>query len=227
MSTTNRREFVKMCLAAAAGRRCLRCPAKRRSLPDIPKEGGTVRDRLWIFCCAANSDSRHAAPVCDDAGEGAFFTRRAEHHHGGSPARRGQVWAPGAAVCAVHGRPAPAEAGRVVGVARAAFSIRRRRGGPRSGQDSAELRRRDAGRLLYRPQGGQRAKWSVDELAQFRRRLLAINKDFKIFATYYYASQVDLTACRLPRLIDVVTLWAAQGPGQPRVESKSGRGFGA
>ena len=54
---------------------------------------------------------------------------------------------------------------------------------------------------------GQRAKWTVDELAQFRRRLLAINKDFKIFATYYYASQVDLPLGDYLDLIDVVTLW--------------------
>ena len=54
---------------------------------------------------------------------------------------------------------------------------------------------------------GQRAKWTVDELAQFRRRLLAINKDSKIFATYYYASQVDLPLGDYLDLIDVVTLW--------------------
>jgi hypothetical protein len=54
---------------------------------------------------------------------------------------------------------------------------------------------------------GQRAKWSAEELAQFRRRLLAINKDYKIFATYYYATQVDLPLGDYLDLIDIVTLW--------------------
>jgi hypothetical protein len=53
---------------------------------------------------------------------------------------------------------------------------------------------------------GQRAKWSVEELAQFRGRLLAINKNLKIFATYY-VSQFDLPLGDYLDLIDVVTLW--------------------
>ena len=46
------------------------------ALADASGERATVRDRLWIFACAANSDFPHfpAASLGDDSGRGAFFS---------------------------------------------------------------------------------------------------------------------------------------------------------
>jgi len=77
MSTTSRRAFVKTCLSAAIGVPLV-CDCAHAGQPVSAPKGaagrGTVRDRLWIFCCAANSDfpSMQRRSVMTPA-EGAFF----------------------------------------------------------------------------------------------------------------------------------------------------------
>ena len=65
---------------------------------------------------------------------------------------------------------------------------------------------------------GQRAKWSVEQLAEFRRRLLAVNRNHRIFATFY-ASQFDLPLADYLEQIDVVTLWNGKPEDLVNLES--------
>jgi hypothetical protein len=212
MSTTSRRAFVKTCLAAAAGAPLVPASARAGQAASAPKRGagrGTVRDRLWIFCCAANSDfpSMQRRSVMTPA-EGAFFL--------GVP---NIIMVQSSVTEAKYGRLEPPFAQHMYALRplkRVVWSVVGSGGfsDPKETEEVLDLAKTQpnfVGAMLddffTSRKDGQRAKWSVEELAQFRRRLLAINKDFQIFATYYYASQVDLPLGDYLDLIDVVTLW--------------------
>jgi len=146
----NRREFVKMCLAGSC-RAPLPAISSQAAQPSLISKRKAARSATACgsFAARPTAISVHAAPVCDDAGGRAFFlgvpniimvqSSTTEANMGAWSRRLRSTWS-----------PAPAEAGRVVGgrLGRL-FRSAGDRGGPRSGQDSAELRRRDAGRLLY------------------------------------------------------------------------------
>ena len=53
---------------------------------------------------------------------------------------------------------------------------------------------------------GQRAKLTVEELAEIRRKLKAIRKDLDIFVTVY-TNRLDLPVRDYLDLVDVLTLW--------------------
>ncbi|MGI6417079.1 MAG: hypothetical protein ACOX1P_15560 [Thermoguttaceae bacterium] len=212
MSTTSRRAFVKTCLSTAIGVPLVRDSTHAGQPVSVPRAAagrGTVRERLWIFCCAANSDfpAIQRRSVMTPA-EGAFFLGVpniimvqsstteakygrleppfAQYMYALRPLKR-VVWS----VVGSGGFSDPTETEEVLDLAKTQPSF------VGVMLDDFFTGRRD----------GQRAKWTVDELAQFRRRLLAVNKDFKVFATYYYASQADFPLGDYLDLIDVVTLW--------------------
>ncbi|MCX7825715.1 MAG: hypothetical protein N2689_09170 [Verrucomicrobiae bacterium] len=175
----------------------------------VPPEG-TVRDRLWIFCCAANSDFPNIGrrSVMTPA-EGAFYL--------GVP---NIIMVQSSAKEAPYGRLQPPFAQYTVALRplkRVVWSVVGS-GGFSSPEETEEVLALPkttpnfVGVMLddffTGSKDGQRAKWSVDELARFRRRLLAIRKDSKIFATYY-VSQMDLPLSDYLELIDVVTLWSS------------------
>ena len=212
MSTTSRRAFVKTSLSAAIGVPLVRDSARAAQPVSVPTGAagrGTVRDRLWIFCCAANSDfpSMKRRSVMTPA-EGAFFL--------GVP---NIIMVQSSITEAKYGRLEPPFAQYMYALRplkRVVWSVVGSGGfsDPKETEEVLDLAKTQpsfVGAMLddffTGQKDGQRAKWTVDELAQFRRRLLAIDKDFKIFATYYYASQVDLPLGDYLDLIDVVTLW--------------------
>lgn len=174
----------------------------------VPKKG-TVRDRLWIFCCAANSDFPNIGrrSVMTPA-EGAFFF--------GVP---NIIMVQSSTTEAKYGRLEPPFAQYMVALRplkRVVWSVVGSGGfsDPKETEEVLDLAKTQpsfVGAMLddffTSGKDGKRAKWTVEELAQFRRRLFAINKDFKIFATYYYVSQTALPLADYLDLIDVVTLW--------------------
>jgi hypothetical protein len=212
MCATKRRAFVKAVLSAGIGVPLVPNSAHAWQPVSVPKGAagrGTVRDRLWIFCCAANSDfpSMQRRSVMTPA-EGAFFL--------GVP---NIIMVQSSTTEAKYGRLEPPLAQYMYALRplkRVAWSVVGSGGfsDPKETEEVLEMAKTQPSFVAAMlddfftgRKDGQRAKWTVDELGQFRRRLLAINKDFKIFATYYYASQVDLPLRDYLDLIDVVTLW--------------------
>ena len=65
---------------------------------------------------------------------------------------------------------------------------------------------------------GKRAKLTVEELAEIRRRLLAIDKKLTVFVTLY-EKQFDLPIRDYLELIDVITLWTWNSSDLANLES--------
>jgi hypothetical protein len=173
-----------------------------------PGAGGTVRDRLWIFACAANSDFPHIGrrSVMTPA-EGAFYlgvpniivvqSSASEAHYGRleppfapymvalRPLKR-VVWS----VVGSGGFHSPTETNEILQLARSTANF-------------AGVKHDD---FLTGHNEGKRAQWTVGELADFRRRLHATGKRLDIFATLY-VTQLDLPLRDYLEGIDVVTLW--------------------
>ncbi len=216
MCDANRRAFVKGCLAAAAG------PVLLGSAEATPpaKVDSTIRDRLWIFCCAANSDfpTIRRRSVMTPA-EGAFFL--------GVP---NIIMVQSSATEAPYGRLQPPLAQYMVALRplkRVLWSVVGSGGfsDPAETEEVLRLAKSEpnfVGAMLddffTGKKEGQRAKWSVAELAQFRRRLLDINKNHRIFATLY-VTQFDLPLADYLELIDVVTLWNGKPEDLVNLES--------
>jgi hypothetical protein len=194
-------------LAAAAGWAC--CRSGRLAPAEAPSAGGgTVRDRLWIFTCAANSDFPHIGrrSVMTPA-EGAFYlgvpniivVQSSE-----SEARYGRLEPPFApytvalrplkrvvwSVVGSGGFHSPAETNEVLELARSTPNF-----------TGVMLDDFFTGR-----KEGKRAQWTVDELADIRRRLDATGKRLDIFVTLY-VTHLDLPLRDYLERIDVVTLW--------------------
>ncbi len=173
-----------------------------------PAKQDTVRDRLWIFTCAANSDYPHIGrrsvmtPV-----EGAFYlgvpniivVQSSEKE-----APYGRLEPPFAQY-AVAMRPLKRVVWSVVGSG--GFSS------PKETEEVIELAKTTpnfAGVMLddffTGKKEGKRAKWTVDELAETRRRLKQSGEKLEVFATLYHG-QNELPIKDYLDLIDVVTLW--------------------
>jgi hypothetical protein len=171
-------------------------------------EPGTVRDRLWIFSCATNSDFPHVGrrSVMTPA-EGAFYlgvpniimVQSSE-----SEAKYGRLDPP-LAQYTVALRPLKRVVWSVVGS-----------GGFHSAAETKEVLElarstpNFAGIMLddffTGKKEGKRAQLTVEELAEIRRQLERTGKKLDIFATYY-VTQFDLPLRDYLDLIDVVTLW--------------------
>ena len=213
---TTRRRFLGALTAAAAGTG-IAGPA----LAQVhPVKQGTVRDRLWIFTCAANSDYPNIGrrSVMTPA-EGAFYlgvpnilmvqSSESEAPYGRlepplaqytvalRPLKR-VVWS----VVGSGGFSSPEETEEVLGLAKTTPNF--------------------AGVMLddffTGKKEGKRAKWTVEELAEIRRRLKEINKSLEIFVTLY-TTQFDLPLSDYLDLVDVITLWTGNPADLVKLES--------
>jgi hypothetical protein len=171
-------------------------------------QGETVRDRLWIFSCATNSDFPHIGrrSVVSPA-EGAFYlgvpnilmVQSAEKE-----APYGRLEPP-LEPYTVALRPLKGVAWSVVGS-----------GGFHKAEETAEVL--DLAKRVPNFRGlmlddfftgkaeGPRAKWTVEQLADVRRKLGQTGKKLDIFVTFY-VKQFDLPLKDYLDLIDVLTLW--------------------
>jgi hypothetical protein len=185
----------------------------------LPREG-TIRDRLWIFCCAANSDFPHIGrrSVMTPA-EGAFFLGVpniimvqssaqeapygrlqppfAQHHVALRPLKR-VVWS----VVGSGGFNSPEETDEVLAL-------------PRTTPNFAGVMLDDffTGRA-----DGARAKLTVDELKSIRQRLKQTNPKLDILATLY-VKHFGLPLQDYLALIDVLTLWNGDSADLANLES--------
>ena len=168
----------------------------------------TVRDRLWIFTCAANSDYPHLGrrSVMTPA-EGAFYLGVpniivvqssqteapfgrleppfAQYTFALRPLKR-VVWS----VVGSGGFHSPDETEEVLALAR-------------STPNFAGIMLDD---FFTGRKEGDRARLPVEELAEIRRRLKGIDEKLDVFATLY-VHHLDLPLADYLDLIDVITLW--------------------
>ena len=181
---------------------------------------GTVRDRLWIFACAANSDYPHIGrrSVMTPA-EGAFYLGvpniimvqssvseapfgrleppLAQYAVALRPLRR-VVWS----VVGSGGFHAPAETREVLELAKTMPNF--------------------AGIMLddffTGQREGKRAQLTVEELAEIRRQLKQISDKLEIFVTLY-VRQLDLPLRDYLDLVDVITMWTGRPADLAQLES--------
>jgi hypothetical protein len=202
--TITRRAFFKAAAVGAGG-----CALASPAAAPLPKaERRTVRDRLWIFTCAANSDFLHLGrrsvmtPV-----EGAFFL--------GVP---NIIVVQSSAQEAPHGRLEPPFAQHLVAMRplkRIVWSVVGS-GGFHSPQETQEVlglagtTPNFAGIMLddffNGAKEGKRAQLTVAELAEIRRQLRQGGRSLDIFLTLY-VGQLDLPVGDYLGLVDVITLW--------------------
>jgi hypothetical protein len=179
-----------------------------------------IRDRFWIFSCAANSDFPNLGrrsvmtPV-----EGAFYLGVpnmivVQSNENEAPYGR---FDPPIAQYAQAMRPLKRLVWSVVGS-----------GGIHSSEETEEVLQlaRTApnfhGIMLddffNDRKDGREARYTVDELGAIRRRLLEINKDFSIFVTLY-TRQCDLPIHEYLELMDVITFWTWEPDDLVNLES--------
>ncbi len=178
----------------------------------IASEVETVRDRLWIFTCAANSDFAHIGRrSLMTPAEGAFYLGVPNIivvQSSKTEAPYGRLQPP-LAQYAVALRPLQKVVWSVVGS-----------GGFHSAAETkqvlafAKTEPNFAGIMLddffFREQKqGRWACLSVAELAAIRRQLDQATRPMKIFATIY-TDQLKLPIADYLKLIDVVTLWTSK-----------------
>ena len=168
----------------------------------------TVRDRLWIFSCATNSDFPHVGrrSVVTPA-EGAFYlgvsnilmvqSSEKESRYGrleppfeqytvALRPLKGVVWS----VVGSGGFSKPEETSEVLAMAKRVPNFR-----------GVMLDDFFTGKAE-----GQRAKWTVEELTDVRRRLHQTGKQLDIFVTFY-TKLMGLPFDDYLDQIDVLTLW--------------------
>ncbi|MCF6284348.1 MAG: hypothetical protein L3K26_04070 [Candidatus Hydrogenedentes bacterium] len=211
-----RRGWMQSGLAGLAG-----VGLARGTLAETPsKESETVRDRLWIFTCAANSDYPHMGrrSVMTPA-EGAFclgvpniFMVQSSE----SEAPYGRLEPP-LAQYMVALRPLKRVVWSVVGS-----------GGFYSPKETEEVLKiaetapNFTGIMLddffTGEKEGHRAKLTIEELGGIRSRLKRVNENFDIFATVY-GRQLDLPILDYLAMIDVVTLWTSNSEDLANLES--------
>ena len=183
-------------------------PAGQALAQAAPAPQGTVRDRFWVFACAANSDYIHIGrrsvmtPVEStmyldvpnllvvqssetEAPYGRLNPPFAQYAIAMRPLRR-VVWS----VVGSGGFTSPAETKEVLELAKTVPNF-------------AGVMLDDFFHVLT---GGKAAVLSVDELARIRRQLKEVNPKFEIFATLY-VNQLDLPLRDYLNLIDVLTVW--------------------
>ena len=185
-------------------------PAGQALAQAAPSQEGTVRDRLWVFTCAANSDcgNLHRRSVMtpvesavyldvpnilvvqsseNEARYGRFDPPLAQYALAMRPLRR-VVWS----VVGSGGRTSPPETQEVLQLAKTVPNF--------------------AGVMLddffHALRGGKSAALSLDELARIRRQLQQTNPRLEIFTTLY-VSELDLPLQDYLNLIDVITVWTS------------------
>ena len=179
-----------------------------------------IRDRFWIFTCAANSDFPHMGrrsvmtPV-----EGAFFLGIPNIivvQSSTNEAPYGRLDPPFAQY-ALAMRPLQRLVWSVVGSG--SFTS------PEETEEVLELARNTAnfrGIMLddffHGRNEGKRARLTVEELTVIRRRFREVNEELSIFATLYM-SQCDLPIHDYLELIDVITLWTGDPADLVNLES--------
>ena len=196
-----RRVLGLMLLIAAAA--CL----PQRAGGEAP-QAETVRDRLWIFSCATNSDFPHIGrrSVVSPA-EGAYFLGvpnilMVQSHP--KEAVYGRLEPP-LEQYAVALRPLKSVVWSVVGS-----------GGFHKTEETAEVlamanrvpnfRGLMLDDFFTGKAEGQRAQWSVAELADVRQKLAQTGKKLDIFVTFY-VKHFDLPLADYLDQIDVLTFW--------------------
>jgi hypothetical protein len=205
--------------SAAAGLAAL-TPAAGATAQAAPAAGDTVRDRFWVFACAANSDyvtirrrsvmtPVESAVYLDvpnllvvqssesEARYGRFDSPFAQYTIAMRPLRR-VVWS----VVGSGGFTAPAETNEVLELAKTVPNF-------------AGLMLDD---FFHAPSGGKPAVLSLDELADIRRRLKAINPKLRIFVTLY-VHQFAFPLYDYLKLIDVITVWTGSSAQLVNLES--------
>lgn len=212
---TSRRGFLKAATAGAVG-----VSMTHPVLAQRPATGETVRDRLWIFTCAANSDFPHIGrrSVVTPA-EGAFYlgvpnifmvqsseseapygrlhSPLAQYNVALEPLKR-VVWS----VVGSGGFYSPEETAEVLEMARTTSNF-----------VGVMLDDFFTGRTE-----GRRAKLTVEELTGIRRQLKRNREDLAIFATFY-TNRLDLPVADYLDLIDVLTLWTGDPEQLVNLES--------
>lgn len=201
-----RRAFLKTS-AVGAGGFAVASPA---ASPKPAVEPDSVRDRLWIFTCAANSDYLHLrrrsvmTPV-----EGAFFL--------GVP---NIIVVQSSAQEAPHGRLEPPFAQYLVAMRplkRIVWSVVGSGGfhSPEETKEVLNLARTTpnfAGIILddffTGAKEGKRAQLSVEELAEIRGQLRQGGRNQDIFVTLY-ADKLDRPISDYLKLVDVITIWTS------------------
>jgi len=190
-------------------------------LAEVPRsDRGVVRDRFWVFTCAANSDFPHLGrrSVMTPA-EGAFYlgvpniimvqSSESEARYGRfelpfaqytialRPLRR-VVWS----VVGSGGFQSPTETKEVLELAR-------------TGSNFAGIMLDD---FFTGQNEGKRAQLTLDELAGIRRQFKEIGKHLDIFVTLY-ARHLDLPLRDYLDLVDVITLWTSDPADLVRLEA--------
>ena len=204
--TISRRVFLKTSAVGAGG-----CALSSAAAPPLAApEPDTVRDRLWIFTCAANSDFLHLrrrsvmTPV-----EGAFFL--------GVP---NIIVVQSSAQEAPHGRLEPPFAQYLVAMQplkRIVWSVVGS-GGFRSPDETKEVLALSrttpnfAGVMLddffTGAKEGKRAQLTVEELGGIRDQLRQGGRNLDIFVTLY-ADKLDQPIGDYIKQVDVMTLWTS------------------
>ena len=180
----------------------------------------TVRDRFWIFTCAANSDFPHLGKrsVMTPA-EGAFFL--------GVP---NIIVVQSSSLEVPYGRLEPPLAQYAVAMrplTRVVWSVVGS-GGFTSEEETAEVLElakttpNFAGIMLddlfTNRSEGKRANLTVEALADIRGQLLKINEELAVFVTLY-SHQFDLPIDDYLDLVDVITLWTSRPADLVNLES--------
>ncbi len=183
-------------------------PAGQALAQAAPAPEGTVRDRFWVFTCAANSDyvtlRRRSVMTPVESTMYLDVPNILVVQSSETEARYGRLNPPFAQY-AIAMRPLRRVVWSVVGS-----------GGFTSAAETKEVLElaktvpNFAGVMLddffSGLNSGKRAVLSVDELARIRRQLKEVNQKFEIFATLY-VNQLDLPLRDYVDLIDVITIW--------------------
>jgi hypothetical protein len=204
-SALNRRQALASTAAAAAG--CLIPATSGAQTGDASRD--TVLDRFWIFTCTANNDYPHLrkrsvmTPVegafylgvpniivvqssVDEAPYGRFDPPFAQYTIAMRPLKR-VVWS----VVGSGGFTSEAETEEVLAL-------------PKKTANFAGIMLDDF--FFTREKNGQLAVWTVEQLADLRRRLKEIDEALDIYATVY-TRLLGLPINDYLELIDVITLW--------------------
>jgi hypothetical protein len=214
-SQLNRRRFFKTFAAAASGQTLIRTGLAERH----PVKERTVRDRLWVFACPANSDfpimQRRSVmtPV-----ESAFYLGVpniivVQAHE--SEAKYGR-FEPPFAQYAVALRPLKRVVWSVVGS-----------GGFNSEGETKEVLELARQTPNFRgimlddfftgEKEGKRAQWTVQQLAEVRKQAKQPGKNLDLLVTLY-TSQLELQLRDYLDLVDVCTLWTGRPADLPNLE---------
>ena len=220
-SISTRRRFFTMTVASIVGL-ALGTNVGSQALAQErhPVSHQTVRDRLWIFTCAANSDfpSMQRRSVMTPV-EGAFYLEVPNI-----------IVVQSNATEALYGRLEPPFAQYVVAMRplkQVVWSVVGSGGfnSPEETKEVLELAKTTpnfTGIMLddffTGQKEGKRARLTVEELADIRRKLKEINKNLEIFVTLY-VTDLDNSVRDYLDLIDVITLWTADSADLVNLES--------